>query len=191
MTPTTTALTTFKATLSTQSKDHSSKDKNNEKTLILPKANVETITPLVQDKDRDARAYEHERQRVKHAGDWAKRRARKTTIGGTAVGRPAGAGAAHAGRQAKSLKGGKVVLEVDDGYAVTPQGRDITAKICDGLGAGPLTKVILPPSEDGRTDASKADSGVKVNLSEIMMLSQRKPRKVNGTYIFYLLWSTN
>lgn len=101
----------------------------------------------------------------------AKRRARKTTIGGTAGGRPAGARAAHAGRQTKSLKGGKAGLEMDDGYAVTSKGRDTE---CDGLGAGLMTKVSLPPSEDGRTDSS---SGVKVNLSEIMMLSQKKPRK--------------
>jgi hypothetical protein len=184
MSSTTTALTVFKATLSTQSKGHISENKdNNEKTSILRKANVDTITSH---KDRDARAYEHERQRVKHAGDWAKRRARKTTIGGTTVGRPAGARAVHAGRQTKSLKGGKAGLEVDDGYAVTPQGRDTeytTTKMCDGLGAGLLTKVSLPPSEDGRTDASKADSGVRVNLSEIIMLSQKKPRKPNGTFL--------
>jgi hypothetical protein len=81
------------------------------------------------------------------------------------------------------LKGGKAGLDVDDGYAVAPKGRDAehtTAKICNGLGARLLTKVSLPPSEDGRTDAIKADSGVKVNLSEIMMLSQRKPRKPNA-----------
>jgi len=117
---------------------------------------------------------------VKHAGEWAKRRARKTTIGGTAVGRPAGARTAHAGRQAKSLKGGKAGLEVDDGYAVTPHTEYTTAKMCDGLGAGLLTKDSLPPSEDGRTDASKIDSGARVNLSEIIMLSQRKPRKPNA-----------
>ena len=178
MSPTTATITVFKATLSTQSKDHISKDKNNnEKASILDKANVEIITPPVPDKDRDGRAYEHERQKAKHAGAWAKRRARKTTIGGTAVDRPAGA---HAGRQAKNVKGGKVGLEVDDGYAVTPQGGDTTAKMCDGLGAGHLTKVSLSPSEDG-ADASKAD--VKVNLSEIMMLSQKKPRKLNGTFL--------
>ena len=178
MSPTTATIIIFKATLSTQSKDHISKDKNNDKkTSILDKANVEIITPPVPDKDRDGRAYEHERQKAKHAGAWAKRRARKTTIGGTAVDRPAGA---HAGRQTKNLKGGnKVGLEVDDGYAVTPQGRESTAKMCDGLGAGHLTKVSLPPSEDG-ADAYKA--GVKVNLSEVMMLSQKKPRKLNGRF---------
>jgi len=120
---------------------------------------------------------------VKHAGEWAKRRARKTTIGGTAGGRPAGARAAHAGRQTKSLKGGKAGLELDDGYAVTSMGRDTeytTPKIFDGLGAVLLTKASLPPSEDGRTDGFKHDSGGKVNLSEIMMLSQKKPRKPNA-----------
>jgi len=190
MSPTTIALE-FKSTLgsavSTQSKGHISenKDNNNEKSSILPKANVDTLTSPVQDKDRDGRAYEHERQRAIHAGEWAKRRARKTTIGGTTTDRLSGARAAHAGRQTKSLKGGKAGLDMDDGYAVTPKGRDTehtTAKMCDGLGAGLLTKVSLPPSEVGRRDASKADSGVKVNLSEIMMLSQRKPRKPNDDF---------
>jgi len=184
MSPTTTPLE-FKATLSstvnTHPKGHigENKDNNGENSVLRN----DSITSPGQDKDRDARAYEHERQRAKHAGEWAKRRARKTTIGGTAGGRPAGARAAHAGRQTKSLKGGKAGLEVDDGYAITPNSRDTehtTAKMGAGLGAGLLTKVPLPPSEDGRTDAIKADSGVKVNLSEIMMLSQKKPRKPNA-----------
>jgi len=188
MSPTTTTTTPleFKAnlgsTVSTQSKGHISENKD-AKNEALCKANVDTLTSPGQDKDRDARAYEHERQRLKHAGEWAKRRARKTTIDGTATGRPAGARAAHTGRQTKSLRGGKAGLDVDDGYAVTPKGRDTdhtTAKMCNGLGARLLTKGPLPPSEDGRTNAIKADSGVKVNLSEIMMLSQRKPRKPNA-----------
>ena len=180
MSPIITALTEFKATLSsstvsTQSKGLVSENKdNNEEKSTLRKANVDTITSPGQDKDRDARAYEHERQRAKNAGEWAKRRARKTTFGGIAAGRPA----AHAGRQTKSLKGGKAGLEVDDGYAVSPKGRDTEHTT---TGNGLLTKVPLPPSEDGRTDAFKADSGVKVvNLSEIMVLSQKKPRKLNG-----------
>ena len=187
MSPTTTTLTEFNATLSTQSKGYTSVSENkdnNEENLTPRKANVDTITSFGQDKDRDALAYEHERQRAKQAGEWAKRRAKKTPIGGRAGGRPAGARAANIGRQSKSLRGGKAGLEVDDGYAVTPKGRDTehtTAKMCDRLGAGLLTKVPFPPSEDGRTDASKADSGVKVNLSEIMMLSQKKPHKPNGT----------
>ena len=195
MSPTITALTEFKATLSNNNSTvrgliSENKD-NNEENSILRKANVDTITSPGQDKDRDTRAYEHERQRAKNAGEWAKRRERKTTINGIAAAgrRPARArGVAHAGRQTKSLKGGKAGLEVDDGYAVTPKGRDTehtTTKMSDGLGAGLLTKVTrLPPSEDGRTDASKADSGVtKVNLSEIMVLSQKKPRKPNGMFL--------
>jgi hypothetical protein len=188
MPSTTTALTVFKATLSIQSKDHTNKNKNNlnnEETLTpRSKENIDTITssPCI---DKDARAYEHERHRAKHAGEWAKRRARKTTIGG---GGTAGATrGAHAGRQqqSKSLKGGKVGLEVDDGYAVAPQDGDAEHATADGLGAGFLmmTNVSqLPPSEDGKTDAFKADSGVKVNLSEIMMLSQKKPHKTNGAF---------
>ena len=174
--------TTFKPTLTTQSKDHISDKDNNEKTSILHKPKVDTITSPGQDKDRDARAYEHERKRTKHAAEWAKRRVRKM------IGRPTGARAPNVGRQAKGGKAG-LDSEVDDGYAVTLQGRDTehsTAKISDGLGAGLLTKVFLPPSDDGRTDTFKADSGVKINLSEIM-ISQRKPRKPNGTFftLFY------
>lgn len=202
MIPTTTALTVFKATLSTQSKDLSSKNKNSNENNSTPrKAGVDTTTshgvpkatapsgeaeledtrpsppglspegtnPLSQDKDRDARAYEHERHRVKHAREWAKRRARKATkglIGGTGIGR---AGATHAERRAKSRKGG---LDVDV-YAVNPQSHT------DRLAAELLKKASLSPSGDGGYDASKAIPGVKLNLSEIMVLSQRKPRKLN------------
>lgn len=201
MIPTTTALTVFKATLSTQSKDLSSKNKNsNENNPTLHKAGVDTASvpkatapsgeaeledtrpsppgllspegtnPL---SHRDERAYEHERHRVKHARDWSKRRARKATkglIGGTGIGR---AGATRAERRAKSRKGG---LDVDvdvDVYAVNPQGHT------DRLAVELLKKASLSPSGDGGYDASKAIPGVKLNLSEIMMLSQRKPRKLN------------
>jgi len=198
MTSTTTALTVFKATLSTQSKDHTNKNNLNDEETSTPrsKENIDTIASSTCI-DKDARAYEHERHRAKHAGEWAKRRARKTKIGGgghgggTAVGRrPAGATrGAHAGRrqQSKSLtpKGGKVELEVDDAYAVAPQDRDAEHTTADGLGAGFLmmanvSQLPVPPGEDGKTDAFKADSGVKVNLSEIMMLSQKKPHKPNA-----------
>jgi len=195
------ALTAFKATLSTQSKDLISKNKNsNENNSTLRKASVDTTTSpgapqatvpqatapsvgsetgpsppgisaegtLGQDKDKDVRAYEHERQRAKHAGEWAQRRARKATKG-TGVGR---ASAVHAGRRAKTRKGGS---DVDvDVSAVIPQGKD--AESPDGLGAGVLKEVSLPPNRD---DASKAVPGVKVNLSEIMVLSQRKLRQLN------------
>jgi len=200
------ALTAFKATLSTQSKDLISKNRNsNENNSTLRKASVDTTTspgaPQVtvpqatapsetgpsppgisaegtsrlgqdKDKDRDARAYEHERQRAKHAGEWAKRRARKATKG-TGVGR---ASAVHAGR-AKGRKGGSDVdVEVS---AVIPQGKDAESPT-DGLGAGVLKGVSFPPNQDSSgTDASKAVPGVKVNLSEIMVLSQRKLRKLN------------
>lgn len=191
------ALTAFKATLSTQSKDLISKNKNSNETT-LRKASVDTTTspgasqvtvpkataPSVgsetgpsppgisaegtsllgqdRDRDRDARAYEHERQRAKHAGEWAKRRASKAT----GVGRAA----VHAGRRAKSRKGGSDV-EVD-AFAVIPQGTDAESPT-DGLGAGVLKRVSLPPNRDSGTDAVP---GVKVNLSEIMVLSQRKLR---------------
>jgi hypothetical protein len=145
---------------------------------------VEGTSPLNQDKDRDVRAYEHERKRAKHAGEWAKRLARKAiTHGSLGVGRPAGATAAHAERRSKSLKNGQVGLDVAvDLYAVLPQ-KDTAppaAKIWEGLGAGFLKSVSPPPNEGACTDASKAAQGVRVNLSELVVLSQRKPRKLNA-----------
>jgi hypothetical protein len=209
MTSTTTALTAFKATLSAQSKHLSSKNKNNnENASTLRKASVDTTTspdvpqatapaelkdarssppgistegtsPLSQDKDRDVRAYEHERKKAKHAGDWAKRLARKATKG---VGR---ASAVHAGRRFKSKKVG---LDVDvDVYAVTQQGRD-TERTTDGLGAGLLKRVPLGPSGgECAADVSKAVPGAKVTLSEIMVLSQKKLRNLNGTFLYLLI----
>lgn len=201
MVPITTALTAFKATLSPKFKDLISKNKNsNENASTLGKVSVDTVTspavpkataPSVEEKqqgnnrpsppgisaegtspldqDKVTRAYEHERQRVKRAGDWAKRSARKATKGtirGTSVGR---ASAPHAARR---VKNGKVGLDVDvDVDAVTPQGRDTEHPTDAGL------LVSLSPSGDGGKDASKVVPGVEVNLAEIIMLSQRKPRK--------------
>lgn len=195
----TSALTVFKATLSTQSKDLISKNKNdneNNSTLRIPNVDPTTslgvhqvtvpqatapsvgaesgpsppgicpegTSPIGQDRDRDARAYEHERQRAKHAGEWAKRRARKATKG---AGR---ASSVHGGRRAKSRKVGSDV-EVDV-FAVIPQGKD-TERTKDGLGAGLLKRVFS--GENGTDAVPKA----KVNLSEIMVLSQKKLRSLN------------
>ena len=138
---------------------------------------------LNQDRDRDARAYERERQRAKQAGEWAERRARKAgTIGGTGVSRP---GVAHAGRRSKSWRGGKMELDLDV-YAALPRRRDIEltrAKLWDEL---LLKGVSLPPSGGGGADASKAAQGVKVNLSELVVISHRRPRKLNGAFPLYL-----
>jgi len=198
----TSAVTVFKATLSAQSKDLISKNKNgneNSSTLRIPNVDpttslgvpqvtvpqatapsvgaesgpsppgicAEGTSPIGQDRDKDARAYEHERQRAKHAGEWAKRRARKATKG---AGR---ASAVHGGRRAKSRKVGSDV-EVDV-FAVISQGKD-TERTTDGLGAGLLKRVF---SGENGTDAAKLVPKAKVNLSEIMVLSQKKLRSLN------------
>jgi len=203
MAPTTTTIThtILKATPNIQSKNHNS----SENTSTLRKASVDATTspgviqpqatapsaeaeaenvqppppgPLNEEIDRDARAYEHERQRVKQAGEWARRRARKAN-GQGGFGRPVVAGATHAGRRAKGFKSAKVGLDVDvDVYVVMPQ-RDMertTTKIWDELGAGLWKRASLPPSG---TDVSKATQGVRVNLSDLVVLSQRKPRKLS------------
>jgi len=207
MAPTTTAFTVFKATLSTKPKQLINKNKNDDErkasvdTATSPGAPQATASSVEaerentrpsppgisaegtglpsQDKDRDARAYERERQRAKHAGEWAKRRARKAgqgTVGGTGASR---ADAAHAGRRANKSRKVGVDVDVDvDVYAVTPHGRD-AGRTTDGLGAGLLKRVFQPPSGNGGTDPSKAIPGVKVDLSEIMVLSQKKLRKIN------------
>lgn len=205
------APTTTVHTSAPQSKDRNSKNKNN--TLTLRKASVDTrtssgviqpqtttpsvqaeaeniqppppglsaegITPLNQDKDKDARAYERERQRAKHAGEWAKRRARKVTT--------QGAIAAHPGQRSKSFKSSKVGLDVDV-YAVLPQKgiEPATPKMWDGLGAGLFKRASLPPSGGDGTDASKDAKGIRVNLSELVALSQKKPRKLNGMFVHTL-----
>ncbi|KAF8814473.1 hypothetical protein BYT27DRAFT_7206119 [Phlegmacium glaucopus] len=127
-----------------------------------PGISAEGISP--QDRDRDARAYEHERQRAKQAGEWTKRRARKVTRQGTT-------GAAHAGRRSKSWRDGKVELDADV-YAALPRRRDI------GRNTAKVQEVSLPPSGGG-TDSSSGAQGVGVNLSELVVVSHRRPRKRN------------
>lgn len=221
MSPTTTTLTVFKATPNTQPRNKNKNKNSSENTSTVRKAgvdatsadviqpqatapenvqppplgiSVEGTSPLNQDKDKDTRAYEHERKRAKHAGEWAKRLARKAiTHGSLGVGRPVGATTAHLERQSKSLKNAKVGLDVAvDLYAVLPQ-KDTeppATKTWEGLGAGLLKKNVSSlPNEGACTNTSKAAHAVRVNLSELVVLSQRKPRKLNGRVPFnYPLW---
>jgi hypothetical protein len=204
MAPTITALTVIKATPNTQSKDHNPKN-----TSTLCKASVDATTspgviqpptvgseaenirppptgisaegtsPLNQDRDRDARAYERERQRMKRAGEWAKRRARKATSQGTTgVGRP---GAVHSGRRSKGWRDGKGELDMDL-YAALPRSRDkerTTAGVRDEWSAGLLKGVSLPPSGGGGT-ASDSAPAVRINLSELVVVSHKRHRKRNA-----------
>ena len=209
MAPTTTVLTAFKGISQTQPKNQNNNDKTPtprkasvgattspgviQPQATPPTAEAENIRPpppgisadvtSLLNQDKDARTYEHDRQRAKQAGEWAKRRARKAvTTGGPGVGRRVVAGATHAGRRGKSFKSGKVELDVDV-YAVLPQRKDVelnAAKIWDELGSGLLKRVSLLPSGGGGADVSKATPGVRVNLSELVALSQRKPHKQIG-----------
>ena len=151
-----------------------------------PGISAEGTGPLNQDEDRDARAYERERHRAKHAEEWAKRRAMKAITQAT-MDRPAGAGAgAGAGRRLKNSRSGKVDLDVDM-YAVVPQKKDVehttATKMWDGLGAGLFKRGSIPPSGGGLDTVQE----VRVNLSELVALSQKKSRKPNGTVFFRLV----
>jgi hypothetical protein len=141
-----------------------------------PGISAEGTGPLNEDEDRDARAYERERHRAKHAEEWAKRRAMKAITQAT-IDRPAGAGA---GRRLKNSRSGKVDLDVDV-YAVVPQKKDVehttATKMWDGLGAGLFKRASIPPSGGGIDTVQE----VRVNLSELVALSQKKPRNRNGT----------
>jgi len=144
---------------------------------IRPPSSAEGTSPLNQDKDkdRDARAYERERQRAKHAGEWAKRLARKAIPQRTTgVGRPAVVGTIHAERRAKSLKG-NVELDVDIDVYVLPQKRDMDRHVAKVLSSGLLKRASLPPSIGGAD--VKATQGVRVNLSDFVV--QRKSHKRN------------
>lgn len=139
-----------------------------------PGISAEGTGPLNEDEDRDARAYERERHRAKHAEEWAKRRAMKAITQAT-IDRPAGAGA---GRRLKNSRSGKVDLDVDV-YAVVPQKKDVehttATKMWDGLGAGLFKRASIPPSGGGIDTVQE----VRVNLSELVALSQKKPRNRN------------
>jgi len=105
--------------------------------------------------ERDVRAYEHERQRSKRAGEWAIRRAKKAIAGKGAVGgRTADMGDPRKGRKAVEVD---VDADVDAVLAMAP---------------GAVTRGMVVPPKKAHPDPSR-----KVDLSDLVVLSQRKPRK--------------
>jgi len=109
--------------------------------------------------ERDVRAYEHERQRSKRAGELAVRRAKKAGAG------KGGAAAAPVG----DLRRGKravVDVAVDAVLVTAPSARG-------------LASVLAPPKKSSILSTNAhSDPSRKVNLSDLVVLSQRKPRKL-------------
>jgi hypothetical protein len=125
------------------------------------------------DNERDVRAYEFGRQKVKRAGELAKRKAAKAakTSGGYAGSHN------HGGRGASEGSGG-------DGGKKEVKSRigpkDMDVDIAGMLAEKPITKIT------GGIDKDKVDlpsnGRIEVSLSELALL-QKKPRKVKGLFI--------
>lgn len=126
-------------------------------------AKLEPLSPLpffgtgsAKAQERDVRAYEHERQRSKRAGEWAIRRAKKAIAGKGAVGgRTADMGDPRKGRK-------PVEVDVD---------ADMDAVLA--MAPGAVTRGMAVPPKKAYPDPSR-----KVDLSDLVVLSQRKPRKL-------------
>jgi len=112
--------------------------------------------------ERDVRAYEHERQRSKRAGELAVRRAKKAGAG-------KGKGGAAAAAAVGDLRRGKravVDVAVDAVLVTAPSARG-------------LASVLAPPKKNSMLSTNAhSDPSRKVNLSDLVVLSQRKPRKL-------------
>jgi len=117
--------------------------------------------------ERDVRAYEHERQRSKRAGELAIRRAKKA---GAGKGK-GGAGAAVGGRTADMgdpRRGKRAVVDVAVDAVL------VTAPSVRGFAS-----VLVPPKKRSILSYNAhSDPSREVDLSDLVVLSQRKPRKL-------------
>ncbi|KJA27919.1 hypothetical protein HYPSUDRAFT_34146 [Hypholoma sublateritium FD-334 SS-4] len=136
--------------------------------------------PKVQ--ERDMRAYEHDRQRTKRAGERALNRARKAAATGFLG--PAGKRAPSGGREDRDAKRklrGKLEVEIDAGVdAVDRAASPIrAAMLIEGLSAaGPGACVGAIARANARAVQSVGDRmDVQVSFAELLEVSQRKPRK--------------
>lgn len=151
--------------------------------LPLSQSNEENLRPTVDEKaakleplspvpffgtgsaiaqERDVRAYEHERQRSKRAGEWAIRRAKKSSAGKGKGGATVGGRTADMGDPRKGRRAVDVDVDVDmDAVLAAP-----------GAVTRGLASVVVPPKK------VYSDPSRKVDLSDLIVLSQRKPRKL-------------
>jgi len=123
---------------------------------------LQPTSPLVGG-DRESRAFEHDRQKMKRAGEFARRKARKAA---TAVGKVAEYG--EVGRKGRGVGVLGRDMDVDGDEDVLPVGTG-------GLKKGPFSVSFA--------SNVKAEAPIQVNLSDLVVLSQRKPRKVLGGFL--------
>ncbi len=144
------------------------------------------LSPILgnRDNERDVRAFEVERQKVKRAGELAKRKAKK---------------AAKAGGWATVIGGhgrGSSESEIDGWWkskAGTGAGNDMDIDVEDmvalanGKTMGSAKKIVtnLGNPMDGKkhTRIGESGAGIEVNFSELFAHSHRKPRKVKGMFL--------
>jgi len=113
--------------------------------------------------ERDVRAYEHERQRSKRAGELAVRRAKKA-----GAGKGKGGAAAAAAAVGDPRRGKRAVVDVA-----------VDAVLVTAPSARGLASVLAPPKKNSMLSTNAhSDPSRKVNLSDLVVLSQRKPRKL-------------
>lgn len=136
------------------------------------------LSPILgnRDNERDIRAFEVERQKVKRAGELAKRKAKKAAkaTGGVTVlsgrGRGASDNGMDGGWKSKARTGGND-MDVD------------VEEVADGKTKGCVKKMAGNPidrKERIRIGEQGPSGGIEVNLSELFANSHRKPRKFKG-----------
>jgi len=143
------------------------------------------LSPILgnRDNERDVRAFEMERQKVKRAGELAKRKAKKaakaggwaTIIGGH--GRSSSASGMDSWWKSKTGTGAGNDMDIDvEDMAALANGKTMSSakKIVSNLGN--------PMDRKKHTRIGENDVGIEVNLSELFTHSHRKPRKVKGMF---------
>ena len=163
-----------------QSDEENVRPPNDTEEPLSPLDGTAAAIPKVQ--ERDVRAYEHDRQRTKRAGERALNRARKaaaTGLLGTAGKRAPSGG--REDRDAKRKLRSKLEVEVDAGVEAVDRAASPVraAMLIEGLSAaGPGACVGAIARANARAAQSVGDrAGVQVSFAELLEVSQRKPRK--------------
>lgn len=157
------------ATINSSSPLSQSNEENVRPTSDDEATKLEPVSPLplfgtgsAKAQERDVRAYEHERQRSKRAGEWAIRRAKKASAGKGKGGAAVGGRTADMGDPRKGRRAIEVDVDVDmDAVLAAP-----------GAATRGIVSMVVPPKK------AYSDPSRKVDLSDLVVLSQRKPRKL-------------
>jgi hypothetical protein len=141
------------------------------------------LSPILgnRDNERDVRAFEVERQKVKRAGELAKRKAKKAAKAGgraTVIGGH-GRGSSESGMdswwKSKAGTGAGTDMDIDvEDIVALANWKANAKKIVSNLGS--------PMDRKKHTRIGESDAGIEVNLSELFAHSHKKPRKVKGMF---------